>query len=223
MLDFPPMFASRRRWTGGFVLAWALALGACGTVVVDLSERERDFQPRDYPEVHDRWTREFQIMPVDGIENVLTAAVTHLSFEFRWAYVVKSAQDLRLSPSERQQLNDEQFSRLEQGHEFFVSCMSGIDKAENLDPADGPWKIRLVDDRGRQVAPLEVTRVRRPSADDVKYFGFDPVHRQAWRILFPLRADDGRPLLHPEVASYALRFSSPYGQDEAFFLAKHPE
>jgi hypothetical protein len=196
-------------------LALAVAIGACGTVVVDLSERERDFQPRDYNEVYERWTREFQIMPVDGIENVLTATVTHLSFEFRWAYVVKSAQDLRLSPAERQQLNDEQFSRLAQGHEFFVSCMSGVDKSEDLDPEKGPWKIRLVDDRGRQVAPLEVKRVKRPSAAEVKYFSFDPVHRHAWRILFPLRAEDGRPILHPEVLSYALRFSSPYGQGEA--------
>jgi hypothetical protein len=211
------MLVLSRRWTGGFALASALALCACGTVVVDLSERERDFQPRDYREVYERWTREFQILPVDGIENVLTATVTHSSFEFRWAYVVKSAQDLRLSPSERQQLNEEQFSRLEQGHEFFVSCMSGVDKAENLDPEDGPWKVRLIDDRGRQVAPLEVTRVRRPSAADVKYFGFDPVHRQAWRILFPLRADDGRPILLPDVRSYSLRFSSPYGQGEASY------
>jgi hypothetical protein len=212
-----------RRRIVGLALASAVALGACATIVVDLSERERDFQPRDYREVYERWTREFQILPVDGIENVLTATVTHLSYEFRWAYVVKNAQDLRLSPSERQQLNEAQFSRLAQGHEFLVSCMSGIDKAERLDPEDGPWKIRLVDDRGRQVAPLEVTRVRRPSADEVKYFGFDPVHRQAWRILFPLSADDGRPILHPEVGSYALRFSSPYGQGEAAFLTRPPE
>jgi hypothetical protein len=192
-----------------------MLLCACGTAAVDLSERERDFQPRDYREIHERWTREIKILPVDGIENVLAADVTHLSFEFRWAYVVKTAHDLRLSPGERQALNAEQFSRLELGHEFFVSCMSGLARANNLEPGEGPWQIRLVDDRGRQAAPVEVVRVRRPSAAEIKYFGFDPVHRQAFRILFPRTAEDGRPLLRPDTPSYAVRFSSPYGQGEA--------
>lgn len=210
---------SRRKRVSGVVLVGAVVLCACGSVTVDLSETERDFQPRDYRNVYERWTRGFRILPVDGIENVLSATVTHLSFEFRWAYVVKKAQDLRLSPSERQRLNDEQFSRLALGHEFFISCMSGIAGADNLDPDKGPWMIRLVDDRGRQVAPLEVTRARRPSAAEVRYFGFDSVQRRAWRLLFPLTADDGRPILHPEVRSYSLRFSSPHGQGEATYSA----
>jgi len=195
-------------------LVAALAV-ACGSAPVDLSEGGRDFEAADYGHVRDLWTRDFQIITVDGIENVLTARVTHLSWEFRWAFAVKRAHDLRLTPEERRDLNEAEFARLEEGHEFFVSVMSGVSGTEDLESDKGPWSIRLADDRGRQVAPISVERIRRPTPADSAYFDFDLKHRKPYRILFPLEAADGQPILSPETRSYSVRFSSALGQGDA--------
>jgi hypothetical protein len=192
----------------------ALASG-CGSPVVSIDEGQRDFEPVDFPEIRARWSRDVHIIPVDGAENVLTATATHLSYEFRSAYVVRAAHDLRLSPAERQELLGQELARLEHGHEFFVSVMSGIDRADRLEPDEGPWQLRLVDDRGRQAAPLSVEEIRKPSAAEIQYFDFDPVHRRASRVIFPLDADDGEPMLTSSTRFYSLQFSSPLGQAEA--------
>lgn len=199
----------------GLLLALSLVgASGCGSTLVDLGEGERDFKPADYQAVFERWSRELQILPVDGIENVLTARATHLSWEFRWAYVVKEAHDLRLSPAERQANNEREAARLAEGHEFFISVMSGIGDADHLDPEEGPWKIRLVDDRGRQVEPIVVEELRDPTAAEIQYFSLDPVHRRGCRVIFPLVASDGRPILSSATRFYTLRFSSAYGQGE---------
>ncbi|MFO8074458.1 MAG: hypothetical protein R6V85_21565 [Polyangia bacterium] len=192
----------------------ALLSAGCAGPRVDLSRGERVFGPGEYQQVRQRWTREMQILPVDGIENVLTVSVTHLSYEMRWAYAVKCAHDLHLSPSERQRLNAEEFGRLDEGHEFYVTAMSGLGDADELEPDEGPWEIRLVDDRGRRVAPLLVEPIDEPSAADVQYFQLDPVHRSAYRILFPLETADGEPILGEATRFYSVEFSSPYGHGE---------
>jgi hypothetical protein len=192
----------------------AIACG-CGSPVVSIDDSQRDIEPADYPDVLERWSRDVHIIPVDGVENVLTATATHLSFEFRWAYVVRKAHDLRLSPGERQALHEQEFGMLGQGHEFFVSATSGVERADRLEPEEGPWELRLVDDKGRQVAPLSIEELRKPTVAEARYFDFDPVHRRACRIVFPLAADDGKPILSSSTRYYSLRFSSPLGQSEA--------
>jgi len=195
-------------------LCLAVACG-CGSPVVNIDEGQRDIEPVDYPEIFERWSRDILIIPADGVENVLTATVTHLSYEFRWAYVVRRAHDLRLSPGERQALHEQEFSKLDQGHEFFITATSGVRGADRLEPDEGPWEIRLVDDKGRQAAPISIEEIRKPTVAEAKYFDFDRVHRRACRVLFPLEADDGKPILSSSTRFYSLRFSSPLGQSEA--------
>ena len=109
---------------GNFVAtAGLLLVFACAAPKVDLGRETHAFQPHEYQDVLARWTREFQILPLDGIENVLSARATYLSHEFRWAYVVRVADDLRLSPLERQDLHEQEFRALDKYHEFFVTVM----------------------------------------------------------------------------------------------------
>jgi hypothetical protein len=194
-----------------FVLEF-LAVFSCSSPQVNLGTGPRSFLPSDYQQVFDLWTRNVQVLPVDGIDNVLTAQATFLSYEFRWAYVVRVSNDLRLTPSERQTLQDREFSALDDAHEFFVSMMSGVKEAADLDPKDGPWHIRLEDDRGRSTSPLEVKIIKDPTAEEIKYFDFDKLHRKAYRVRFPKLADDGRAIITSATQFFTLSFSSPYGQ-----------
>ena len=189
-----------------------VASSGCGSPPVSLASGPHSLQPSDYPEVLDRWSRDLSILPVDGIENVLTVRATYLSHEFRWAYVVRAAHDLKLSPTERQELHDREFSVLSKEHEFFVSVMSGVDGSDDLTPEEGPWRIYIEDDKGRRVAPVRVEEVKRPGAEDVKYFAVDSVHRKAYRLHFPPLTEDGHPILQSSTRYFSLAFASPLGQ-----------
>ncbi len=207
------------RCSGGLLfpvlLFFAVLSSSCFSPIVSLEQGNRSYRPSDYNQVLEKWTRSFQILPVDGIENVLTATVTHLSWDYRFAYTVKVTSDLRLSPNEREKLKNDTFSPVSKGYEFFVTTMSGLKNSDILTGEDSPWTIRLVDNKGRFAAPLRIEEIRKPSAADIKYFGFDPVHRKAFRIFFPLNATDGKPLLDDDTRYYMLQFSSPHGQGEA--------
>ncbi|MDD5306523.1 MAG: hypothetical protein PHU25_04300 [Deltaproteobacteria bacterium] len=204
----------RSRTIPCFVLAACAAAASCGPPRVDMREGARNFEPADYQRVFETWTRDLSIIPVDGIENVLTVRVTYLGYEFRWGYVVKVAQDLRMSPAERQDLQDREFTALARGHEFFVSSMSAFKGVDNLAPDDGPWRVRLVDDRGRAVAPVSVEEVKHPETSAFQYFAFDLVHRTPYRIVFPRAFPDGEPVIGPATRFFTLAFSSPLGQGE---------
>jgi len=196
--------------------SWLIAIGfaavGCTSPRVEMSPGPRAFQATDYQQVYDRWTREEQILPVDGIENVLSVRATMLSYEFRSAYAVKVGHDLGLTGAQRDELEREQLAAAAAGHEFFLSVMSGIKDADELEPEEGPWNIRLEDDRGRRVSPASIEKIRRPSTADLQYFGYDRLHRTGYRVRFPFLAQDGQPIIGENTQHFSLTFSSPLGQ-----------
>ena len=203
----------RREWRSSvFIIVGMFLVLSCVQPKVDVTREIRSFRPDQYQEVFDKWTREFQILPVDGIENVLTARATYLSHEFRWAYVVRVAYDLQLSPDERQELNGREFRALDQYNEFFVTVMSGISGSDDLDPQKNIWHIRLSDDRGQSLAPSAIEKIRKPTINEMKYFVFDKGQRTAYRIRFPAAAPGGRRIIAKSTRFFTLSFSSALGQ-----------
>lgn len=196
---------------GALLLAMATVALGCGAPRIDLSPAERELQPADYPRMFDIWTRNEQVLPIDGIDNVLTVSATMLSDEFRRAYVAKVAHDLRLSTAEREELSSQELVALERGHEFFITLMSGVNGADDLDPERGPWRLRLEDDSGRRVVPASVEEVRKPTTAETQYFSFLPKMRRAYRVVFPAVAEDGQPILMSGCRFFSLTFSSPLG------------
>jgi hypothetical protein len=190
-------------------LGWAVS---CRRSTVDLTQESPAFQPSDYQKVFDRWTRDERVIPVDGMDNVLSIRATMLSREFRTAYLARLADDLKLSPVDKQAEADKQFFALSKGHEFYVSLMSAVRDGDKLEPDEGPWHILLEDDRGRQVTPLEVLRIKKPKPVETEYFDFDPVQRRAYRLIFPLEADDGQAILSDTAEYFVLSLSSPLGK-----------
>lgn len=201
------------------LLASLLGL-ACKPPRVDLASSRASFEPHDYKDVFSMWSREFQILPVDGVENVLTARATYLSFEFRMGYVARVSYDLRLSEEETAALKERELKALNERHEFFVTVMSGVSKSADLDAEKSNWEIRLKDENGRQVAPVEVTKVKKPTLAEARYFDFENVQRSAYRIYFPLTADDGRPILSDSTGAFTLAFSSALGQGDMLWETK---
>ena len=92
---------------------------ACSAPKVQLSEGPREYVGSDYEAVLDRWTRSAQLTQVQVMDNVLTATATYESWDFRWAYVVRYAEDYRLTVNQRQVLLERALSQTREVHQFY--------------------------------------------------------------------------------------------------------
>src|SRR6478736_9023349 len=73
------------------------ALTACRTPAVGMGEGPREYVASDYELVLKTWTRSEQLTTVSAMDNVLTVTATYESWDFRWAYAVRYAEDYRLT------------------------------------------------------------------------------------------------------------------------------
>ncbi len=189
-------------------IAW---IAACATPLVSLRPEPRAFTRRDYEQVLESWTREADDFALGRLEDVLNVTATFQSWEFRWAYVVRYAGDHSLDTEARSEMLRASLADAQENHRFFVTLAGNDYRESDLTGRFSAWRVMLVDARGRRTAPIEVERVRRPTAADRIYFPSVSPFRHAFRIAFPARRTDGSPTI-PEGARYVvLRFTGALG------------
>jgi hypothetical protein len=188
---------------------------SCTPPALDMGRTPEGITPHDYPDRFQQWSREIHVLPLDGLENILTARATYLGYRFREAYVERFSYDLNSTPTEKQALFASEMDALDKGHEFFVTAMSAVKNCDNLDPKTGPWTIRLKNDQGLEAAPVLIEKIEKPKPDSIKYFFFNPSYRKAYRIVFSLNAKDGAPLISTNTRSFELSFATAYGKSSA--------
>ncbi len=201
----------RRLWRSARFLT-AVAFVACAAPVVSLAPGPHAFTPTDYDDVYERWTRSARPFDFGGLKTVLNVTATFESREFRWAYVVRYAYDFALTTDLRNALLGESLADASERHRFFVTLGDGRPRELDLRKETGAWRVLLVDDRGRQSRPIEIQHVRRPTPGERRYFPSISSHRQAFRLVFPARHEDGYPTLPDESLFALLRFTGAQGQ-----------
>ena len=197
------------------LLGWAgltLWLLGCADPSVSLRPSPRSYTPRDYQRVYERWTRDARKFDFGQLKSVLNVSATFESRDFRWAYVVRYGEDFGLPPDARSSLLSASLSDAEQHHRFFVTMGDGRPRDLDLSNDRGGWRVLLLDDRGRQTRPIEVQRLKKSSAAERIYFPTISSFRQAFRLVFPVRHDDGNATLPGESLFAVLRFTGPSGQ-----------
>jgi len=126
----------------------ALLVAACGG-------------PTEYERVTDSWTRKGEMR--QRYQEALTVAVTFKSVQWREAFARKTAEDRGLEgPALEQQLAQAKADAA--GPLEFQMIVVTWDRREN-DLERGKksvWRIRLVDEQGMEVEPLEILRDKRP-------------------------------------------------------------
>lgn len=199
------------RWTLPGALVVALAVAACGAPRVPMHESTRAFTASDYGGIYGRWTRSADDFEFGRLAEVLHVTATFESWEFRWAYVVRYAQDHSFSTEERTRLLEESLADARERHRFFVTLGAPLWRDSDLTGRESDIRVLLVDSNGRQVEPVELTRIPRPSADQRAYF--PSIHRQrmTFRIAFPTVATDGTPTISPDADHVLLRFAGSGG------------
>ncbi|WP_437295803.1 hypothetical protein [Sorangium sp. So ce426] len=198
----------------GLVLAALLGPAGCSTQLVSLNEGPREYVATDYENVLRNWTRTEHLFALSELDNFLTATATFESWDFRWAYVVRYAQDYRLTIEQRQKLLEKTLEETRQRHQFFVAIFGGERKYNDLSTPNSAWIVRLIDDTGNETAPEEIVAIAKPNALERTYFPYNTVWRQAFRIRFPRATADGKPTISPSARWFGLRFAGAQGNSE---------
>ena len=187
-------------------------LGACAGRPIRLATGPRALTPEDYEDVYDAWTRDADDFEWGDLSDVLRVTATFESWEFRWAYVVRYASDHALEGETRNNLLRASLDDAQEHHRFFITISGEVFAEQNLTSRRSAWRVVLVDESGGQMEPVAIERVRRPSAAERTYFPSISSHRQAFRLIFPTRREDGTPVIPADASAVTLRFAGALGQ-----------
>ena len=204
-------------------LTGAAATTSCASPQVRLNEGPRAYVPSDYDEVLDTWTRSKELILLGKLENVLTATATFQSWDFRWAYAVRYADDYRLTIKQRSTMLAGNLEETRRRHSFYVAMYATRWKWSDLKIQGAAWTVRLVDDRGNETAPERIEPVKRPGAVDITYFPYTTPWRRVYRVSFPASKEDGTATISEEAKWFGLRFAGAQGHDTlTWTLSKNP-
>lgn len=191
---------------------FAPAIG-CGQPRVNLSEGPREYVATDYEQVLARWTRTEHLIALSELDDLLTVTATFESWDFRWAYVVRYAQDYRLTTEQRRLLLESTLDETRAYHQFYVALYGANRRFTDLSKPDAGWVVRLFDDRGNETAPDKITPIPRPGPIERTYFPYTSPWRRAFRIRFPATTSHG-PTIAPDARIVGLRFAGAQGSEE---------
>jgi hypothetical protein len=202
------------RWRSLLVLAASLALASCAEPKVSLGTGPREYTESDYAQVLDRWTRTKSLVAVSELDTLLTVTATFESWDFRWAYVVKYANDYRLTVEQRRTLLERTLAETQDTHRFYVALYGTKVRWSDLTRPNSSWIVRLIDEEGNETAPLSIELVSRPGPLEIRYFPYTTVFRNVFRIKFPTTTPDGRATISPASRWFGLRFAGAEGNEE---------
>ncbi len=196
------------------ILVLGIALGGCSEPKVSLATGPREYTENDYQQVLQRWTREKSLILVSELDSPLTVTATFESWDFRWAYVVKYANDYRLTVEQRRALLERTLAETHDGHRFYVALYGTKVRWTDLTRPNTAWIVRLIDEEGNETAPISIELIARPGPLEIRYFPYSTVWRNVFRIKFPTTTPDGRATISASARWFGLRFAGAEGNEE---------
>ncbi|RLB46675.1 MAG: hypothetical protein DRJ42_27150 [Deltaproteobacteria bacterium] len=189
-----------------------LLLGsACGGSSVTMRPSPRAFTASDYDNIYEAWTREADVFAFGTLTDVLNVTGTFQGWEFRWAYVVRYADDHGFRTEDRADMLRASLADAQQRHRFFVTISGRRWRETDLARDDSAWRVLLVDEEDDQTVPLEVELLHRPGANIAAYYPSVTTFRHAFRIVFPSHREDGTAVIPDNARFVILRFTGPLG------------
>lgn len=196
------------------VAALGGAASGCADPKVSMATGPREYTDSDYPQVLERWTRSRSLVSLSDLDTLLTVTATYESWDFRWAYVVRYANDYRLTVEQRRSLLERTLGETHDSHHFYVALYGTNVRWSDLTRANSAWIVRLIDDEGNETAPLSIELIARPGPLERRYFPYSTVWRNVFRIKFPTTTPAGQPTISPDARWFGLRFAGAEGNEE---------
>lgn len=204
----------------GLLLAALLAASACAPPrPVSLREGPREYIGADYEAILKRWTRGDRLYSFQGVDDVLSVDATFESWDFRWAYVIRYAEDYRLSIEQRRDLLTSALEDSRKYHQFYIALYGNRPREGELAGDKPGWVVRLADDKGHVTAPEQIVPIKKPGVLERTYFPYTTTWRLVYRVRFPTTTASG-PAIAPDANLAALRFSGPLGNLELHWTLK---
>jgi hypothetical protein len=202
-------YRSWRAHLGAVLICFVL--GACATQSVPMVPSNRTFTARDYEDVYARWTRDVASFSFQSMREQLHASATFEGWEFRWAYVVRYANDFALDTDARAAMLRATLQDATEHHRFFVTVAAERFRDSDLVGDAAGWRVLLVDAEGRSIPPSSIEEIDRPTPAERQYFMSITNYRKIFRVTFPVEYPDGSPTIPTEGPSFVLRFTGPQG------------
>jgi hypothetical protein len=189
-------------------------VAGCAAPTVQINQGPREYVATDYDSVLRRWTRSESLISLSALDNFLTATATYESWDFRWAYAVRYAEDYRLTVDQRHALLSSSLSETKEYHQFYVALYAQRKPWADLTSKSPAWIVRLIDDQGNETAPIEIKRIQKPGAIELTYFPYTTPWRVTHRIRFPVLTLDGRRTISERAHWLGLRFAGAQGNQQ---------
>jgi hypothetical protein len=209
------MIGSRSAARGGPLptpLVLAALLAACVVqhqTRVDFSETPRDYLPKEYHAVYERWTRHDYAQ--HNVDKALEVWATFKSWDFREAYVEHYAAVYH--DADPAMLRQAQREAYHQAYEFHVVAQSADYAWNDLDKSNSAWRLTLVDALGHEI-PSERVRVEKlPDAYESDFFPDKTPFSKTYSVRFLMPAA-GTEWSGVKSGSITLRIASPIGNVE---------
>jgi hypothetical protein len=194
--------------------ALGVLLFGCTTEKVSLETGPREYVASDYPQILKRWTVTESVLQLSELDDKLTVTATFEAWDFRWAYVIKYAQDYRLTVEQRRELLEQTLRESQEWHEFYVALYGNNRRFTDLTKPNSAWIVRLIDDHGNETAPSKLTKIEKPTPLETRYYPYTSVWRHVFRIRFPRTTGDGRETIPATAGWFGLRFAGAEGNTE---------
>ena len=185
-----------------------LLAAACGAT--DPAVRLVDDWPTapsgDYTDVTERWTRRATMRST--YQEALELTATFKSPEWRAARAEKDADARGLQGEARAQRIAQARAEAAGPYEFELMVVTWDRRESDLDRgAKSVWRVRLLDEQGFEIEPLEIIKDKRPSFILREEFPAFGDFATAYLVRFPRT----KPVLGPNVRQMHMRLSSSRG------------
>ena len=189
-------------------IAASLTQSGCHRPALSLARGPRNYTAASYLPVLRKWTRSARIF--DHFDTPLKVTATFVSWDFAWAYAVKRASLLHLSPREARALRRRILDEASEQIVFFVAAVSQDHAFAELATSPRPWRIQLQTSEGVRVEPKDVEKASRRDGLLDALFPYMGIFDEPYWIRFP-RIVGGRPVLTGKTRWLALTFSGARG------------
>jgi len=193
----------------------ALCTLGCGTrrpPLVDFSETPREYTARDYDTVYKRWTRHDRALT--DVDVALEVWATFKSWDFREAYIERYSSIYSLTDTDRATLRQAQLEAFRHAYEFHVTAQSAQFNWNDLEKANSPWRVTLIDALGHEISPEYVKVEKLPDAYERAFFPDKNPFTKTYSIRFAVPAPGSSDFGGFRSGSLTLRFASPLARLE---------
>lgn len=168
--------------------------------------------PGIYKRALRQWTRELKLYR--RFETKLLMRAVFKSEGFRDRYTREYARRYVLPPDDYALMREREMDDAARFHEVLFAVWASDNKGGHFVGDDAPWQIRLLSSDGRDVAPLVLQRIKRPSTEVLELYPFITPHDRVFIAKFPVLGQDGTPLLQGEDDTLRLRVSGVLARGE---------